>query len=55
MIKLIININGQAIDTEILNQYIVGNSIYISEYFKGVEPFVDLTVTSPPYWDMNTC
>lgn len=53
MIKLIININGQAIDTEILNQYIVGNSIYISEYFKGVEPFVDLTVTSPPYWDMK--
>ncbi len=46
-----ININGQKIDKDKLNQYIIGTSTKIEEYFKDVEPFVDLVVTSPPYYD----
>ncbi|WP_060209929.1 DNA-methyltransferase [Sporosarcina koreensis] len=36
-----------------LNEYINASSLFIKEYFSNHEPFVDLIVTSPPYWDMK--
>jgi len=46
-------INGQSINLDSLNQYIVFNSVHIAEAFQNIEPFVDLTITSPPYWNMK--
>lgn len=45
------NINNQFLDLTTLNKYIIGNAKNISDWFINMEPFVDLTVTSPPYWD----
>lgn len=50
---MIININDQIININTLNEYVIGDSTKISQYFHNVEPFVDLIVTSPPYWDMK--
>lgn len=41
------------LDLNKLNEYVIGNSLFLTEYFNGIEPFVDLVVTSPPYWDMK--
>lgn len=38
---------------EIINSYIIGSSINMDSYFKDMEPFIDLIVTSPPYWNMK--
>ena len=47
-------INNQLINLTELNQYITGNSTEIMEYLpQNVEPFLDLIITSPPYWDMK--
>lgn len=46
-----LKINEENIDLKYLNEYIIGTSTKIDEYFKGVKPFVDLVVTSPPYYD----
>ncbi|MCC3378448.1 DNA-methyltransferase [Paenibacillus farraposensis] len=49
-----IQINEQAVDFNQLNQYIICNSKKFTEYIpNNVEPFIDLIVTSPPYWDMK--
>lgn len=44
-------INNTELDLDILNEYVICNTTTISEVFEGVEPFVDLTITSPPYFD----
>lgn len=44
-------IDNQILDINNLNKYILCNSTKISEYFKNSEQFVDLIVTSPPYYD----
>ncbi|OLP64759.1 hypothetical protein BACPU_23490 [Bacillus pumilus] len=36
-----------------LNSYIIGSSINMNKHFQDAEPFIDLIVTSPPYWDMK--
>lgn len=41
------------IDMEKLNEYINASSLFLKDYFANQEPFVDLIVTSPPYWDMK--
>lgn len=46
-------INGQKLDMKKLNKYILGSSVNLSEYFAKTKPFVNLTITSPPYWDMK--
>lgn len=43
-IKKDININN-------LNKYKIMNSTKIKDYYKDINPFVDLVVTSPPYYD----
>ncbi|WP_127589974.1 DNA-methyltransferase [Paenibacillus lautus] len=44
-------INEQELCLTKLNTYIIGDSTKIKHYFNECTPFVDLTVTSPPYWD----
>lgn len=46
-------IDNQKLDMLYFNEYLIGDSTQISNYFKGCEPFIDLTVTSPPYWDVK--
>ncbi|TPG83667.1 site-specific DNA-methyltransferase [Brevibacillus laterosporus] len=46
-------INEQELILSSLNKYITGSSVDLCKYFEGIEPFVDLIVTSPPYWDMK--
>lgn len=47
-------INNQLINLEGFNQYINCNSKEIMEYVpKNSNPFIDLIVTSPPYWNMK--
>lgn len=48
-----IMINNQELDLKDLNRYLTFNSKDISRNFKDIDPFVDLVVTSPPYWDMK--
>lgn len=49
-----IHINEQPLDINKLNQYLTCNSKQFMEYLpKDMEPFIDLIVTSPPYWDMK--
>ncbi|ACB61825.1 DNA methylase N-4/N-6 domain protein [Exiguobacterium sibiricum 255-15] len=48
MLNSVENLNMQD-----LNQYINGSSLFLKEYFEKTIPFVDLIVTSPPYWDMK--
>ncbi|MEJ9302008.1 site-specific DNA-methyltransferase [Priestia megaterium] len=50
---MVIKVNDQEINMTLLNQYMNGNSKDLSTYFNGVEPFIDLIITSPPYWDMK--
>ncbi|KAF6579435.1 MULTISPECIES: DNA-methyltransferase [Paenibacillus] len=44
-------INLQHLDK--LNSYVTASSVNIHELFPGAEPFVDLIITSPPYWNMK--
>ena len=44
-------INNQVLDENSLNQYIIGNSKMLNKWFLKKKPFVDLIITSPPYWD----
>ncbi len=46
-------INNQELDNPTFNKYLIGDSTKIAEYFQDCEPFIDLTVTSPPYWDIK--
>lgn len=46
-------INNKELDTLEFDKYLIGDSTQISNHFKGYEPFIDLTVTSPPYWDVK--
>lgn len=47
-------INDQELDIKKLNQYITCNSKQFLNYMpENPEPFIDLIVTSPPYWDMK--
>lgn len=43
----------QALSRDYINKYLIGNSKSIDKYFQNVEPFIDLIVTSPPYWNMK--
>ncbi|OPD49312.1 DNA-methyltransferase [Bacillus thuringiensis] len=48
------NINKEFINIKQFNQYITGNSTDILSFLpENIEPFIDLIVTSPPYWDMK--
>lgn len=49
MTKLLID--NQELDLSKLNKYIINSSTEIQHVFKEVKPFVDLVVTSPPYFD----
>ncbi|MED3484640.1 site-specific DNA-methyltransferase [Bacillus toyonensis] len=52
--KSMIHINEQSLDINDLNKYITCNSKQFMEYMpKNIEPFIDLIITSPPYWDMK--
>ncbi|WP_338683902.1 site-specific DNA-methyltransferase [Bacillus velezensis] len=45
---------NQIINIKELNQYLTCNSTQFMEYMaENAEPFIDLIVTSPPYWDMK--
>lgn len=46
-------INNQELDMLQFDEYLIGDSTKITKYFKDCEPFIDLTVTSPPYWDVK--
>ncbi len=46
-------INNTDINFDNLNIYLNESSIHLDEYFSNKNPFVDLTVTSPPYWNMK--
>ncbi|MEK4376862.1 DNA-methyltransferase [Bacillus sp. FSL R5-0434] len=49
-----IHINEQLLDINDLNQYITCNSKQLIKYMPDdIEPFIDLIITSPPYWDMK--
>jgi len=50
---MLIEINNQKLDTDKLNQYIVGDSTKLFKELGVFDPFIDLIVTSPPYWDMK--
>lgn len=46
--------NMEIIDLNNFNQYITMNSKKFMEFIpNNLEPFIDLIVTSPPYWDMK--
>lgn len=46
-------INNQELDIIEFDKYLIGDSTQLSNYFKKLEPFIDLTITSPPYWDVK--
>lgn len=47
-------IKDQQVDLIHFNQYLTCNSTEFLEYLpEDTEPFIDLIVTSPPYWDMK--
>jgi len=49
-----ININNQTLDLSKFNKYLTCNSTEFLNYMPdNIEPFIDLIVTSPPYWDMK--
>jgi len=49
-----ININNQLLNLREFNKYLTCNSTEFFNYIPdNVEPFIDLIVTSPPYWDMK--
>lgn len=48
-----VSINGEEIEIEKLNKYVNASSLHLKDYFSNNDPFVDLIVTSPPYWDMK--
>jgi len=49
-----ININNQKLDLREFNKYLTCNSTEFLNYMPDdTEPFIDLIVTSPPYWDMK--
>ncbi|MGN7384079.1 DNA-methyltransferase [Paenibacillus sp. SAFN-117] len=47
------NADNIKINQNKLNIYLNTSSIHISSIFSRKQPFVDLTVTSPPYWNMK--
>jgi DNA modification methylase len=48
-----LNINTPTLDTISLNNYVIGDSRKLFKEMQNVEPFIDLIITSPPYWDMK--
>ncbi|WP_342598077.1 DNA methyltransferase [Psychrobacillus sp. FSL H8-0483] len=45
-------INNQELDINTLNKYLIANSTKLKNYFPiDSSPFIDLTITSPPYWN----
>lgn len=49
-----ININNQTLNLREFNKYLTCNSTEFLNYMpQNTEPFIDLIVTSPPYWDMK--
>jgi DNA modification methylase len=49
-----IKINNQVLNLNELNKYLTCNSTEFLEYIpESTKPFIDLIVTSPPYWDMK--
>ncbi|MCA1040551.1 site-specific DNA-methyltransferase [Bacillus infantis] len=49
-----ININNQFLNLREFNKYLTCNSTEFLNYMPAnIEPFIDLIVTSPPYWDMK--
>jgi DNA modification methylase len=47
----LITIDDEILNLKELNKYIICSSNEIRTYFSDKDPFVDLVVTSPPYWD----